>query len=70
LCPRNSEVDAINSELLQRFPRESKVFLSCDSAVGNSETEMFPVKYLNSLNYSGMSLSKLEIKLGVPLMLL
>jgi hypothetical protein len=70
LCPRNSEVDAINSELLQRFPGESRVFLSCDSAVGNSETEMFPVEYLNSLNYGGMSPSKLEVKLGVPLMLL
>jgi hypothetical protein len=70
LCGRNSEVDAINSEILQRFPGHSRIFFSCNSVVGDGEARMYSMEYLNSLNYGGMSPSKLEIKPGVPLILL
>jgi hypothetical protein len=70
LCPRNSEVDEINAELLTKFPGESHVFYSADKAKGDSEAELYPVEYLHSLNFGGISPSRLELKIGVPLMLL
>jgi hypothetical protein len=70
LCPRNSQVDEINAQLLSLFPGESRVFYSADKARGDSETELYPVEYLHSLNFGGISPSRLELKTGVPLMLL
>ena len=70
LCPKNSEVDEINAKLLSLFPGQSSVFHSVNTAEGDVETELYPVEYLNSLNFGGIPPSQLEVKPGVPLMLL
>ena len=70
LCPKNSEVDEINAKLLSSFPGQSSVFHSVNTAEGDVETELYPVEYLNSLNFGGIPPSQLEVKPGVPLMLL
>ena len=49
---------------------QSSVFHSVNTAEGDVETESYPVEYLNSLNFGGIPPSRLEVKPGVPLMLL
>ena len=70
LSPRNVEVDEINSLVYSHFPGEGCVYSSADSVQANEEGIHYPVEYLNSINISGFPLSQLEVKRGVPLMLL
>jgi len=71
LCPRNTEVDEINQEVLKLFPGEERLYSSADSVKGVEDGEdHYPVEYLNSINTGGLPPSQLRIKLGVPLMLL
>ena len=72
LCPRNSEVNEINTKLYSQFPGQGHVHHSADIAKGHNhnEAELYPVEYLNSLNFGGLPPSRLELKIGVPLMLL
>ena len=48
--------------------------MSADSfdseSLGNGEQLMYPVEYLNSINASGLPLSKLSLKVGAPIMVL
>jgi hypothetical protein len=72
LCPRNSEVNEIYSKIYSQFPMQGQIYHSADSAKGynQEEADLYPVDYLNSLNFGGIPLSKLELKYSVPLMLL
>ena len=74
LTSRNDDVDDINKELLQWFPGEERELLSADSIKNdgdNGEGELlYPVEYLNSINCSGLPLSKLKLKVGCPVMVL
>jgi hypothetical protein len=72
LCPRNAEVNEINSKIYSQFPGQGQIYHSADSAKGynQEEADLYPVDYLNSLNFGGIPPSKLELKYGVPLMLL
>lgn len=75
LAARNDDVSALNTATLQTFPGHSQIFHSADSIakIGSEapqETGLYPVEYLNSLDISGMPVSKLELKVGCPIMLL
>jgi PIF1-like helicase len=73
LCGRNEAVDALNVKILNKLAGEEKVFVSSDSREreGGADGDMeYPVEFLNSINLSGMPLSKLRLKLGVPIMIL
>ena len=70
LCPRNAEVDEINAELYSQFPGQGRTYQSADCVKGREEADLYPVEYLNSLNFGGLPPSKLDVKPGVPLMLL
>ena len=71
LCPKNDEVNVINGEVLQKFPGVSKTFLSADSVELNAdEDSQYPTEFINGINSGGIPLHKLELKKGVPVMLL
>jgi hypothetical protein len=53
LCPRNSEVDEINQQVLQKFPGEARLYSSADSVKGG-DGEHYPVEYLNSITIGGL----------------
>ena len=70
LCPRNVEVDEINSFMCDLFPGGSRTYNSADSIQGAEDGIQYPVEYLNSINTGGLPPSQLEVKIGIPLMLL
>ena len=74
LTSRNDDVDDINEGLLRQFPGEEREFISADSMKNdgnNGEGELlYPMEYLNSINCSGLPLSKLKLKVGCPVMVL
>ncbi|KAG7537158.1 Helitron helicase-like domain [Arabidopsis suecica] len=75
LTPRNETVDDINAYMLSQVPGELKEYLSYDN-IGKADTigadyeALYPMEYLNSLEYPGMPKHKLSLKLGVPIMLM
>jgi ATP-dependent exoDNAse (exonuclease V) alpha subunit len=75
LCSRNDNVHELNKKILDSFPGNEKVYLSADSiptGEGNGAQGdlMYPVEYLNTIQCSGLPLSKLTLKIGCPVMVL
>ena len=70
LCPKNVVVDGINSLMCGLFPGESRTYSSADSIQGTEDGTQYPIEYLNSINTGSLPLSQLEVKIGVPLMLI
>ncbi|KXN87692.1 ATP-dependent DNA helicase PIF1 [Leucoagaricus sp. SymC.cos] len=74
LSSRNDEVDEINAAILERIPGEKHVLMGADSIdldnAHDNNYPPYPIKYLNSLNVSGLPLAKLVLKVGCPIMLL
>jgi hypothetical protein len=71
LSSKNTDVDEINSSILDLFPGEKIIFTSADSVVDNlPEYNYLPIEFLHTLTPSGFPLHKLELKIGAPLMLL
>nr|GEX85201.1 hypothetical protein [Tanacetum cinerariifolium] len=75
LTPTNEVVDTINDHLLNKFPGEKMVYLSCDSIDkterGSAIDEaVFSPEFINGLKFSGVPNHRLALKVGVPIMLL
>ena len=70
LCPRNDTVDAMNNRIMDIFPGDTVTCLSVDTVGEVDQQALYPVEYLNSLNLSGLQPHRLNIKVGVPIMLL
>ncbi|GJV60973.1 ATP-dependent DNA helicase PIF1-like protein [Tanacetum coccineum] len=75
LAPTNEVVDTINEHLLNSFPSEEMVYLSCDSIDksengANIDQSVFSPEFINGLKFSGIPNHKLVLKVGVPIMLL
>ncbi|XP_077237222.1 uncharacterized protein LOC143878892 [Tasmannia lanceolata] len=74
LATKNDDVDYVNTLMLQMLPGDIRTYLSADSAVNKSNdasTELLTTpEYLNSLNFSGKPKHCLELKVGVPVILL
>ncbi|GAB2278777.1 hypothetical protein Dimus_039305 [Dionaea muscipula] len=72
LSARNDDVNAINASALQLFPGETITYLAADKMdETNRETaNRFPQEYLNSLDPAGLPPFKLDLKVGVPIILL
>jgi ATP-dependent DNA helicase PIF1 len=74
LSARNDDVDSLNKEVLEMFSGDGKVYHSANSIVAHEGIDgaevMYPVEYLNSINVSGLPVSKLTLKVGCPVMIL
>ncbi|KAG6328463.1 hypothetical protein ID866_10626 [Astraeus odoratus] len=69
LSARNKEVNKINSTILDYIHGEQLTYLSAD-LVTDKEYKYIPEEMLHTLEPSGFPLYKLEVKPGIPLMLL
>lgn len=72
LCPKNSDVDKLNDDVLNIVEGNDKTYLSVDSVVADNRESAnnFPTEFLNSLSPSGMPPHKLRLKIGAIIMLL
>ncbi|KAF8113262.1 hypothetical protein N665_0053s0013 [Sinapis alba] len=75
LTPRNETVDEVNNYMLSFLAGEHKEYLSSDSIGDDKEKVanqhiLYPTDFLNTLKFSGIPNHKLDLKIGVPVMLL
>jgi ATP-dependent DNA helicase PIF1 len=80
LAPKNTNVDEVNNAILESLFEESHTYLSVNSltpteegasvAAGVSMDSLYPVEFLNTLQFSGIANHELELKVGVPILLL
>jgi len=75
ICPKNETVDEINDLIHDMCAGESVSYLSTNSIVPHSmngdETEtLFPIEYLNTLNFKGLPRHNLRLKINSPIMLI
>jgi ATP-dependent DNA helicase PIF1 len=80
LAPKNTDVDEINNAILESLSEESHTYLSANSltptveganvATGVSMDSLYPVEFLNTLRFSGIANHELQLKVGVPILLL
>ncbi len=80
LAPKNTNVDEVNNAILELLSEELHTYLSADSlastkegasvAVKVSMDSLYPVEFLNTLQFSGIANHKLELKVGVLILLL
>ena len=70
LAPTNEVVDSINERLLDKFPGEEMVYLSCDSVDKTErgagiDQSVFSPEFINGLKFSGVPNHRLALKVGV-----
>ncbi len=80
LAPKNTNVDEVNNAILESVFEKSHTYLSANSltpteegasvVAGVSMDSLYPVEFLNTLQFSGIANHKLELKVGVPILLL
>jgi len=76
LSSRNVDVDEVNEIMLNQFSGEVQESRSADCVVNDSPEDdaqrelMYPVKYLNGINCSGLPLSNLRLKIRCPVLIL
>jgi len=80
LAPKNTDVDEVNNAILKLLSKELHTYLSENSltpieegasvAAGVSMDSLYPVEFLNTLQFGGIANHKLELKVGVPILLL
>ncbi|XP_076931482.1 uncharacterized protein LOC143596652 [Bidens hawaiensis] len=75
VCPTNNMVHEINSMVLDMAAGPTKTYTSIDSVVphpgDNTDIDvLYPVEYLNLLNFNGLPTHVLELKFNSPVVLL
>jgi hypothetical protein len=80
LAPKNTNVDEVNNAILESLYEKSHTYLRTNSliptkegasvTVGVSMDSLYPVEFLNTLQFSGIANHELELKVGVPILLL
>ncbi len=80
LAFKNIDVDEVNNAILESLSEELHTYLGVDSlapteegasaVAGISMDSLYLVDFLNTLQFSGITNHKLELKVGVPILLL
>ncbi|GFY12017.1 ATP-dependent DNA helicase [Trichonephila clavipes] len=70
LALKNETVVKINKKILGEIASETSVYNSIDTVMSSDDTTSYPVEFLNSLDLSGVPSHKLELKVGVPVLLM
>ncbi|XP_022722234.1 ATP-dependent DNA helicase PIF1-like [Durio zibethinus] len=75
LFPTNEDVDKVNDYILSKLHGESKKYLSFDKLCPDSgsvdeQSILFPTEFFNTLKFPGIPNHELELKVGVPVILL
>nr|XP_051229754.1 ATP-dependent DNA helicase PIF1-like [Lolium perenne] len=75
LCPTNTVVDEINDSIFQRVPGCARRYLSSDSISKSTDHAfdaelLYPPEFLHSVTINNFPHHELDLKVGVPVMLL
>jgi hypothetical protein len=75
VCPKNETAYIINTKVLEMVEGELTAYASYDIAIptgttGSEAEALYPPEYLNTFNLTGFPPHHLELKVGVPIMLL
>ncbi|KAH9545185.1 hypothetical protein CY35_12G035600 [Sphagnum magellanicum] len=80
VAPKNTDVDEVNNAILESLSEKSHTYLSANSltpteegasvAIRVSMDSLYPVEFLDILQFSGIANHELEFKVGVPILLL
>jgi hypothetical protein len=80
LAPKNIDVDEVNNAILESLSEESHTYLSVDSLAPTKEgasvtatvsmDSLYPMEFLNTLQFNDITNHKLEFKVGMPIFLL
>ncbi len=80
LAPKNIDVDEVNNAILESLSEELHMYLSTNSLASIEEgasvvarvlmDSLYSVEFLNTLQFSGITNHKLELKVGMPILLL
>jgi ATP-dependent DNA helicase PIF1 len=80
LAPKNTNIDEVNNAILESLSEESHTYLSANSltlteegasvAIGVLMDSLYQMEFLNTLQFSGIANHELELKVGVPILLL
>ncbi|XP_021864129.1 uncharacterized protein [Spinacia oleracea] len=69
LTPMNTDVDSINTYLIQKFPSQPIIYKSFDTMLDDN-CNVYPTEFINTLCPGGMSPHELVLKKGSPVILL
>ena len=70
LAPLNESVTKVNSKLIEVMLTSSKLYKDIVTAMSDDEATHNPPEFLNSMETSGLPPHKLNIKIGMPVMVL
>ena len=70
LAPHNDSVSKINEHLMHKLPSDTVTYTSINTIVSEEEAVQYPVEFLNSIETSGLPKHQLQLKKGMPVMLL
>jgi ATP-dependent DNA helicase PIF1 len=80
LAPKNIDVDEVNNAILESLSEELHTYLNANSLIPTEEgaiaairvsmDSLYPVEFLNTLQFSDIANQKLELKVGMPIILL
>lgn len=70
LAPKNDCVEVMNYQMQNLLPGDGRVYNSIDTSIDPDQSILYPVEFLNSLNPAGLPPHKLELKIGVPIIML
>ena len=68
LAPLNETVNDINTILINRIAGELREYKSVDTVENEDEATCYPTEFLNSLQPAGIPPHTLQLKIGLPLM--
>jgi len=78
--PQNTDIDEVNNAILELLFEELHTYLSADSltpteegasaTTGKSMDSLYPVEFLNTLQFNDITNQKLELKVGVLILFL
>ncbi|KAH9556577.1 hypothetical protein CY35_07G036900, partial [Sphagnum magellanicum] len=79
-APKNTDVDEVNNAILESISEESHTYLNANSLAPTKEgasvvarismDSLYPVEFLNTLRFNGIANHELQLKVGVPILLL
>ncbi|KVH89275.1 DNA helicase PIF1, ATP-dependent, partial [Cynara cardunculus var. scolymus] len=75
LTPENDMVQELNTFIIDMLPGEGKTYLNSDtvckgSVQTNDEIPLYPIEFLNSLQFNGIQNHEIHLKVGAPVILL
>lgn len=70
LAAKNKDVNGINFDILSKIRGETKTYKSIDCVLNPDEVVNYPTEFLNSLDLPGTPPHILQLKVGVPIILL